>query len=119
MNAKHTAVILSQAVRGKGSQWRRRRRLRRRPLNLCTTTTISRCGPGGPPNACPPSFAACPGGQTCQTDASGEKLLKAAVQQNYCAYSALLDDPLLKDLRKDTAFNGDGQLQRDGNIQGQ
>jgi len=27
------------------------------------------------------------------------------VQQNYCAYSALLDDPLLKDLRKDTAFN--------------
>src|SRR5204862_6665266 len=42
-----------------------------RPLNLCTTTTISRCWPGGPPNACPPSFAACPGGQTCQTDASG------------------------------------------------
>jgi hypothetical protein len=33
------------------------------------------------------------------------RLLKAAVQQNYCAYSALLDDPLLKDLRKDTAFN--------------
>lgn len=32
-------------------------------------------------------------------------LLKAAVQQNYCAYSALLEDPLLKDLRKDTAFN--------------
>ena len=32
------------------------------------------------------------------------RLLKAAVQQNYCAYSALLDDPLLKDLRKDTAF---------------
>jgi len=32
-------------------------------------------------------------------------LLKAAVQQNYCAYSALLDDPLLKDLRKETAFN--------------
>ncbi len=30
------------------------------------------------------------------------RLLKAAVQQNYCAYSALLDDPLLKDLRKDT-----------------
>jgi eukaryotic-like serine/threonine-protein kinase len=33
------------------------------------------------------------------------RLLKAAVQQNYCAYSALLDDPMLKDLRKDTAFD--------------
>ncbi len=33
------------------------------------------------------------------------RLLKAAVQQNYCAHSALLDDPLLKDLRKDTSFN--------------
>jgi TolB-like protein len=33
------------------------------------------------------------------------RLLKAAVQQNYCAYSALLEDPLLKDLRKETAFN--------------
>ena len=33
------------------------------------------------------------------------RLLKAAVQQNYCAYSALLSDPLLKELRKDTAFN--------------
>ncbi len=33
------------------------------------------------------------------------RLLKSAVQQNYCAYSALLEDPLLKDLRKDTAFN--------------
>jgi TolB-like protein/Tfp pilus assembly protein PilF len=33
------------------------------------------------------------------------RLLKAAVQQNYCAYSALLEDPLLKDLRKDTTFN--------------
>jgi TolB-like protein len=33
------------------------------------------------------------------------RLLKAAVQQNYCAYSALLEDPLLKGLRKDTAFN--------------
>lgn len=33
------------------------------------------------------------------------RLLKSAVQQNYCAYSALLDDPLLKDLRKETAFN--------------
>jgi serine/threonine protein kinase len=33
------------------------------------------------------------------------RLLKAAVQQNYCAYSALLEDPPLKDLRKDTRFN--------------
>ena len=33
------------------------------------------------------------------------RLLKAAVQQNYCAYSALLTDPLLKGLRKETAFN--------------
>jgi TolB-like protein len=33
------------------------------------------------------------------------RLLKLAVQQNYCAYSALLEDPLLKDLRKETAFN--------------
>ncbi len=33
------------------------------------------------------------------------RLLKAAVQQNYCAYSALLEDPLLKDLRKDPDFN--------------
>ena len=27
------------------------------------------------------------------------------VHQNYCAYSALLEDPLLTGLRKDTAFN--------------
>jgi tetratricopeptide (TPR) repeat protein len=33
------------------------------------------------------------------------RLLKLAVQQNYCAYGALLDDPLLKDLRKQAAFN--------------
>src|SRR4051812_12329930 len=33
------------------------------------------------------------------------RLLKSAVQQNYCAHSALLDDPLLKPLRKETAFN--------------
>jgi eukaryotic-like serine/threonine-protein kinase len=39
-----------------------------------------------------------------QTDAA-LRLLKAAVQQNYCAYSALLGDPLLKQLRKETAFN--------------
>jgi TolB-like protein len=33
------------------------------------------------------------------------RLLKAAVQQNYCAYSALLEDPMLKSLRKETAFD--------------
>jgi eukaryotic-like serine/threonine-protein kinase len=33
------------------------------------------------------------------------RLLTAAVQQNYCAHDALLDDPLLKDLRKETAFD--------------
>ncbi len=33
------------------------------------------------------------------------RLLKAAVQQNYCAYSPLLEDPLVKDLRKEAAFN--------------
>jgi len=33
------------------------------------------------------------------------RLLKAAVQQNYCAFSALLDDPLLKELRKQTSLN--------------
>jgi eukaryotic-like serine/threonine-protein kinase len=33
------------------------------------------------------------------------RLLKAAVQQNYCGYSALLGDPLLKDLRKESSFD--------------
>jgi len=41
----------------------------------------------------------------CGRNESAIRLLKAAVQQNYCAYSALLDDPLLKNLRKETAFN--------------
>ncbi len=41
----------------------------------------------------------------CGQNEPSLRLLKAAVQQNYCAYSALLDDPLLKDLRKETAFN--------------
>ncbi len=41
----------------------------------------------------------------CGQKEAALRLLKAAVQQNYCAYTALLDDPLLKDLRKDTAFN--------------
>lgn len=41
----------------------------------------------------------------CGQNDSALRLLKSAVQQNYCAYSALLDDPLLKNLRKETAFN--------------
>ncbi len=41
----------------------------------------------------------------CGQKETALRLLKAAVQQNYCAYSALLGDPLLKDLRKETAFN--------------
>ena len=41
----------------------------------------------------------------CGQNDQALRLLKAAVQQNYCAYTALLDDPLLKDLRKETAFN--------------
>ena len=41
----------------------------------------------------------------CGQKDSALRLLKAAVHQNYCSYSALLEDPLLKDLRKDTAFN--------------
>ncbi len=41
----------------------------------------------------------------CGQNEPALRLLKAAVQQNYCAYSALLDDPLLKELRKETAFN--------------
>jgi len=41
----------------------------------------------------------------CGQNEPALQLLKAAVQQNYCAYSALLDDPLLKDLRKETAFD--------------
>jgi eukaryotic-like serine/threonine-protein kinase len=41
----------------------------------------------------------------CGQKDAAMRLLKAAVQQNYCAYTALLDDPLLKDLRKDPAFD--------------
>jgi TolB-like protein len=41
----------------------------------------------------------------CGQDDAALRLLKASVQQNYCAYSALLADPLLKNLRKETAFN--------------
>ncbi len=41
----------------------------------------------------------------CGQNEAALRLLKAAVQQNYCAYSALLEDPLLKNLRKETAFN--------------
>ena len=42
---------------------------------------------------------------SCGQNEAALRLLKLAVQQNYCAYSALLDDPLLKDLRKEAAFN--------------
>ena len=41
----------------------------------------------------------------CDQKSAAMRLLKAAVQQNYCAYSALLDDPLLRELRKDPAFD--------------
>jgi eukaryotic-like serine/threonine-protein kinase len=41
----------------------------------------------------------------CGQNEAAMRLLKSAVQQNYCAYSALLDDPLLKDLRKEPAFD--------------
>jgi len=41
----------------------------------------------------------------CGQNEPALRLLKAAVQQNYCAYTALLDDPLLKGVRKETAFN--------------
>ncbi len=41
----------------------------------------------------------------CGQNESALRLLKAAVQQNYCAYTALLDDPMLKNLRKETAFD--------------
>ena len=51
----------------------------------------------------------------CGQKEQAMRLLKAAVQQNYCAYAALLDDPLLKDLRKETAF--DEVLTAAGNCQ--
>jgi TolB-like protein len=41
----------------------------------------------------------------CGQNEPALRLLKAAVQQNYCAYSALLDDPLLKNLRKEPSFD--------------
>ncbi len=41
----------------------------------------------------------------CGQKETALRLLRNAVQQNYCAYSPLLEDPLLKDLRKDTEFN--------------
>jgi serine/threonine protein kinase/Tfp pilus assembly protein PilF len=41
----------------------------------------------------------------CGQNEPALRLLKLAVQQNYCAHEALLDDPLLKNLRKDTAFD--------------
>ena len=42
---------------------------------------------------------------SCGQSEPAFRLLKAAVQQNYCAYGALLHDPLLKNLRKETVFN--------------
>ena len=51
----------------------------------------------------------------CGQNEPALRLLKLAVQQNYCAYSALLDDPLLKDLRKQAAF--DEVLTAAGNCQ--
>ncbi len=41
----------------------------------------------------------------CGQNETALRLLKDAVQQNYCAHDALLDDPLLKDLRKETSFD--------------
>jgi serine/threonine protein kinase len=41
----------------------------------------------------------------CGQNEPALRLMKAAVQQNYCSYTALLEDPLLKDLRKETAFS--------------
>jgi hypothetical protein len=41
----------------------------------------------------------------CGQKAAALHLLKAAVDQNYCAYSALLSDPLLAKLRKEQEFN--------------
>jgi hypothetical protein len=41
----------------------------------------------------------------CGQNEPALRLLKAAVRQNYCGYSSLRDDPLLNDLRKDTAFD--------------
>jgi len=41
----------------------------------------------------------------CGQSEAALRLLKAAVKQNYCAYGALMDDPLLKDLRKRTEFH--------------
>jgi hypothetical protein len=41
----------------------------------------------------------------CGQNERALRLLKTAVQTNYCAYSALLDDPLLKTLRKEPTFD--------------
>src|SRR6266851_4976091 len=41
----------------------------------------------------------------CRQKQPALRLLKRKVEHNYCAYSALLLDPLLKELRKETAFN--------------
>jgi tetratricopeptide (TPR) repeat protein len=41
----------------------------------------------------------------CGQKTAALHLLKAAVEQNYCAYSALLSDPLLAKLRQEQAFD--------------
>jgi hypothetical protein len=41
----------------------------------------------------------------CGQKSSALRLLKSAVEQNYCSYSALLSDPLLADLRRERAFD--------------
>jgi len=40
----------------------------------------------------------------CGEKGAALRLLKNAIQQNYCGCSALLSDPLLKDLRKEPGF---------------
>jgi serine/threonine protein kinase len=51
----------------------------------------------------------------CGQNDAALQMLKAAVDQNYCAYSALLSDPLLAKLRRDPRF--DDVLTAAGNCQ--
>ena len=51
----------------------------------------------------------------CGKKSAALHMLQAAVEQNYCAYSNLLYDPLLAKLRTDTAF--DKVLTEAGNCQ--
>jgi hypothetical protein len=41
----------------------------------------------------------------CGKKQAAFKMLESAVEQNYCAHSNLLSDPLLEKLRADPAFN--------------